>query len=227
MKRLSDKKIQDLFSEIGAIQLGSHFVYTSGRHGPNYVAKDQIGLDPKLTDHLAYELAFRLKESGLLIKNDGVVAVVGAPMGAIRLSDRVCYWLNVLFPRVDGIKLKSIYAEKREDGELSIKRGFPKIFREGNGNGIVCVEDILNTGKSALSLVSAVKTAGGNPVAIGALCNRGDSTAESLGVPNLVSLMNVKFDTFPEDGLPEWLTAIPVRTDLGHGAHWLETQAQK
>lgn len=209
---------------MGAIHTGSHFVYTSGLHGSNYVDKDRIGLDPELTQRLAYELAERLKS---FLVRDQIVAVVGAPMGALRLSDHVCFWLNRIFFRMDNVRFQSIYADKLADGSLEIRRGFPQILQGGNGNQVICIEDILNSGKSAKSLISAVRKAGGEPVALGALCNRGESTAESLGVPNLVSLMDVKFDTYLEDDLPDWLTAIPVRTDLGHGANWLAVQAQK
>lgn len=217
--RLSDSEIRRTFASMGAIHTDSHFVYTSGRHGSSYIDKDRIGLNPELTHRLAYELAERLKS--VLVRAQ-IVAVVGAPMGAIRLSDHVCFWLNRIFFRMDGVQFKSIYADKNDDGSLVLKRGFPKIFQEGQGGQAICIEDVLNSGDSARALVSAVREAGGEPVALGALCNRGQSTAESLGVPNFVSLMDVQFDTYSEDELPDWLARIPVRTDIGHGAKWLE-----
>lgn len=218
--RLNDHDVERLFEQMNAVIKGSHFVYTSGLHGPNYVKKDLLGLDPELTDMFAYELAWRLRQNQV---RDQVVAVVGAPMGAIRLSDRVCYWLNHIYGRADGIKFWSIYADKVADGTLVIKRGFPKIFEEGHGKQVFCVEDILNTGKSGKALVDAVRAVGGEPIALGALCNRGGVTAESLGVEKLASLMNVNFETFPPDALPESLAKIPVRTDLGHGQAYLDS----
>ena len=226
MTRLTEQDIKAIFARLNAIYTDSHFVYTSGKHGPHYVDKDSVGLDPETTHHLAYELAQRLCEQQIGAGGEEIIAVVGAPMGAIRLADSVAYWINKLFPRDNGVKVRSIYADKDGDG-LVIRRGFPKVFELGLGRGAFLIEDILNTGKSAAQLRDAVERAGGVPCRLGALCNRGGNTAQSLGVPGLVSLLDLAFEAFTVEEMPDWLKRRPVRTDLGHGAKWLETESNR
>ncbi len=226
MKRLNTEEISAIFAQLNAIHMNSHFVYTSGKHGAHYVDKDAVGLDPETTHHLAYELAQRLCEQQVGVGGEEIIAVVGAPMGAIRLADGVAYWVNKLFPRDNRVKVRSIYADKVGD-DLVIKRNFPKVFELGLGRGAFLIDDILNTGKSGKQLRDAVVRAGGVPYRLGALCNRGGNTAESLGVPGLVSLLDLKFEAFEEGEIPDWLKARQVRTDLGHGAKWLEIESNR
>lgn len=221
LNRLSDGEVAEMFEENGAVIRDSHFVYTSGKHGPHFVNKDKIGLNPLLTSHLAFELAHRIRES---VNLDQVVAVVGAPMGAIRLSEQVAYWLNTICPRSDGVIFSSIYADKEGDS-LVLKRGFPKVFNSVDGLGAVLIEDIVNTGKSAKQLCDAVRLACGEPTVLGVLCNRGEQTAESIRVPVFKPLMKLDFEAFTVDQMPVWLIDRPVRTDLGHGVKWLASFA--
>ncbi len=223
MKRLTDEEIRQIFERLNAIHTDSHFVYTSGKHGPHYVNKDTVGIDPSVTKHLAYEIASRLREKLDDESWETIVAVVGAPMGAIRLSEWVAYMMGAYFPRKNSFSFASLYADKKGD-DLVIGRGFDKHINTSNGCGVILIEDIINTGKSAKQLVQAVRSVGGNPLAIGALCNRGEQTANSLGVPTLLPLLELHFEAFDPNNLPDWLANRPVRIDLGHGAKFLAEQ---
>lgn len=220
MTRLSEQDIKAILARWNAIHTDSHFVYSGGKHGPHYIAKDTVGLKAKTTQHLAHELAWRLHEAEFYGFKDNIRTVVGAPMGAVRFADHVAYWLEELF----DMPVKSIYAEKQDKNTMIIRPAFHEVLQEGD---VLCIEDIINDGVGARQLVSAVEVADGRPAITGALCNRGDETASSINVNLLVSLLNVKFEKFTEEEMPDWLRERPVRTDLGHGAEWLQTQSNR
>jgi len=213
LPRLTQSDIRTLLSH--AIHLDSHFVYSGGKHGPHYIAKDTAGLKAKFTHHLAHELAWRLSEADFYGFKNNTRTVVGAPMGAIRFADHVAFWLEELF----DMPVNSIYAEKQDKNTMFIRPAFHDVIREGD---TLCIEDIINDGVGARQLVSAVKVADGRPAIMGALCNRGGQTADSIGVGLLVSLLDVNFEKYDADKMPDWLRARPVRTDLGHGKEYLD-----
>jgi orotate phosphoribosyltransferase len=220
LQRLFDKDIESMLSRANAIHLDSHFVYSSGEHGPHYIDKDKLGGKATITHHLGHELAWRLHEAEFHGFEDNIRTVIGAPMGAIRLSDHVAFWLERLF----NMKVESIYAEKRDKNSMFIRPAFHEIVQSGD---TLCIEDVINSGKGARQLVEAVEVVDGRPTITGALGNRGGQTAESIGVNLLVPLLQVNFESFTEEEMPDWLRERPVRTDLGHGAEWLQIQSNK
>lgn len=105
---------------------------------------------------------------------------------------------------------------KRE--QFTLKRGQAASVA---GKTVLVVEDVLNTGGSAARTVEAVRSAGGDVVAVAALCNRGGVTAADLDVPLLVSLLDVTMDAWDEPECPMCKSGVPVNTDVGHGKQYL------
>ena len=103
-----------------------------------------------------------------------------------------------------------------------IKRGYDKIVKD---HKCLIVEDVINSGKTIKDVAEAVLKAGGNVVGVGALCNRsgGRVSAETLGVPELFSLLDLNMKMFPEADCPICRERGPksVRTDLGKGKEFL------
>ena len=103
-----------------------------------------------------------------------------------------------------------------------IKRGYDKHVK---GKQCLIVEDVINSGATVVKTREAVLKVGGEVVGVGALCNRsgGKVTAETLGVPELFSLLDVDMKMFPEDSCPICKERGPksVRTDLGKGSEFL------
>jgi orotate phosphoribosyltransferase len=233
MQRLTDEEVRLILQQENAVHTSSHFVGTSGKHLDAYIDKDCIGRNPRVLDQFAFELAHRLCEDiDLSLHGANIVAVIGAPMGAVAFSSRVTYWINELFPRSDGIMIQSIYAEKDGDKAhlkssgitLKIRSSFAELLK--NGGGAISIEDILNTGGTAEDMLRKIEGAGGIPRRLGAICNRGGVTPEKLGIRVIKSLMNVTLKAYEAKDCPMCRDGVPMRTDLGHGMAFLATQKQ-
>lgn len=113
-----------------------------------------------------------------------------------------------------GREVLSIYAEKSSSGEgFEIKRGYDSYV---SGKRCLIVEDILNTGGSALKVIQKIKSLGGQPIGIAVLCNRGGVTPADLDhIPRLVSLIDVSFEAWSAADCPMCKKGIPINTSLG------------
>ena len=147
----------DILAEVGGILTGRHVVYTSGRHGSAYVNKDAVYPH---TERVA-ELCELLAES---VRGLAAEVVCGPALGGIILSQWTAHSLGAL----------AVFAEKLPAGGLGLRRGYDRLVA---GRRVVVVEDVLNTGGSVRDTVAAVRAAGGELVAVAALCNRGGLTA--------------------------------------------------
>lgn len=103
-----------------------------------------------------------------------------------------------------------------------IKRGYDKHIK---GKRCLIIEDIINSGATVVKTIDAVYRAGGHVAGVGCLCNRsgGKVTAETLGSPELFSLLDLDMQMFPEADCPICKEKGPesVRTDLGKGREFL------
>jgi orotate phosphoribosyltransferase len=227
--RLTFTDIAGLLNQYAVIQQNGHFVGTSGKHLSEYVDKDAVGRNPALLDHFAFELAHRLCEgSDLADPREDIIAVIGAPMGAIAFSSMVCYWINELYPRRDGVAIQSLYAEKGgpgKDDPFKIRASFAEIIK---GRGVISIEDILNSGLSARKMVQAILAAGGKPRRCGVLCNRGGILPEDINVPWLAGLYNVQMSAYDLSNAPCPMceSGTPINTKFGHGAKYVEIHGQ-
>jgi orotate phosphoribosyltransferase len=217
-KRLNESDIRRILAERQVVITDSHFVYSQptgrGDHGDTYVNKDAIYPDTEAISWLCAELAYRLDPVIALTGNK--IAVVGPAIGGVILSTWLGHWIQTIYPR----KVAAVYAEKAESGGFVLRRGYDKLV---SGRDTIVIEDILNSGGSARDTISAASAAGGNVIAVVALCNRGGVTAESLDVEFLEALVSFDLKKYPEDGCPICQAGqIPVRTDLGHGKDYLK-----
>jgi orotate phosphoribosyltransferase len=155
--------------------LSGHFVYTSGKHGPDYIQKDKVYTRPRHLDALCVMMAEWVYDNGMLAD------VVAAPaVGGINLATGVARELN----RLTGRDILAVYAEPADDvvyeskGEclatlqlnslltkdpsptiamfngdkvivrkkrMEFRRGYHELIR---GRHVLAVEDVINTGGS-------------------------------------------------------------------------------
>lgn len=193
----------EILSRRNAVLTGGHFVYTSGRHGDAYVAKDAI--IPHTTD-LA-ELCNLLANCFLGLRVEVMIAPATA---GIALGQWVAHHLRM---RGQGEPL-ALYADKTEDGFV-LQRGYDKLAYDKRG---IIIEDILNTGKSLRGTIAAARACGVNIVGAGALVNRGAITAAQLDIPVLYALADMQLTSWAADNCPLCEANIPINTDVGHGA---------
>lgn len=243
------KRTHEILLREGALIEG-HFVYTAEDHGPLYVAKDKVYANPNAVNEITQMMADAISDN--LVQEE--IVIVGPVIGGVNLSQGVARHLThdqQLF-RTAGEIVRAVFAEREErrlakygDGQsvviggsevelpegselvvkyptFALKRGYENIVR---GRKVVVVEDILNTGISAARTVAAVRAAGGEPVLAVAICNRGKVTAEKIGVPELISLLDLDLEAWPKKTCLLCQDDIPINTDFGHGKAFLERRS--
>ena len=167
----------ELFSRSGAF-LEGHFVYTSGRHGRQYLEKFRLLERAEYTEPLCRMIAASFEESG--------AEVVAAPTtGGIIMAYEVGRLLG----------LPGIFCERGEPGRV-FRRGF-KVER---GQKVLVVDDIVTTGGSLRDTFDAVKKLGGEIVGVGVLADRSGSEVD-VPYPYFACL-EVGFETWSAEDCP-------------------------
>ena len=129
---MAEKKVLELLRESEAM-LEGHFLLSSGRHSDKYFQCAKLLQYPDRTTKALAELAGRIKadiNAGKL----AVDTVAGPAMGGIIPAWELGRQLG----------LRSIFTERNEEGEMSLRRGF-EIKQDER---ILIVEDVITTGKS-------------------------------------------------------------------------------
>lgn len=198
----SDALLEEM-RRYGAV-ISGHFIGTSGKHLDTYLAKDAIMPHTEFISRLCRMIA----EKALPLQPDVVVGPIAC---GIIMSQWTAHHLSAL----SGREVLSVFTDEVENHQ-KLKRKYNRLV---SGARVVLVEDVVNTGKSILEVVETVKEKGGTIVHAYSLFNRGEPDAvvsERLGVPyeSLVYFPRVVYD---EGAVPEWLAAIPINTEYGHG----------
>ena len=207
---MEENRVKEIFAQTKAIITGSHVVYTSGKHGSDYVNKDAVYPYTEETDELCQAIAERF--------GDADVEVVVAPaVGGVILSQGVARHLT----KITGRKVFGIYAEKADEGDsLVIKRGYDKFVP---GKRVLVVDDVLTTGGSVKKIIELVRDVlNGIIVGVGVLCNQGNVQPEDVGgVPVLEALINVQMAMHDPDQCPLCAEGVPVNIEVGKGREFL------
>ena len=162
---MTDEEVLASLEEARAILTG-HFRLTSGRHSDRYVQCARVLEDPALVTRLAHAIVERLGERQ--------VDLVAAPaVGGIIIGFAVAQALGVKF----------IFSE-REGGAMTFRRGFDVPA----GARVLVVEDVVTTGGSVAEVVELVRAAGGVPVAVASLIDRGGPKAFDVELLPLLRL---------------------------------------
>jgi orotate phosphoribosyltransferase len=221
---MDKEKTRATLKRLGAVRKG-HFVYSSRMHGDTYVDKDRIYPHTIDTSHLAEALASEF----LPYRESSIDVVVGPAMGGIMLAGWVAYHLTL----ITGHEVLAAYAEKErmldpnvdmhtvfaETGRFVFKRGYRQMLATKR---VLVVDNIVNTGASAIAAIDAVRLAGGNVVGMGALTHRKGIIAKDLSsVPRFESLLGVMFRMTTGDTCPLCMKRIPVSADAGRGEEFL------
>ena len=166
--------------------LHGHFLLTSGRHSDVYFEKFRVLEQPKVLSALCSEIASHFKESRIDL-------VTGPTTGGIIIAFEVARQMG----------LPALYVES-ENGEKKLRRGGQVPEQARN----LVVDDVLTTGTSTLEVVEVIKKAGGEPIGVGVLIDRAE-TSPDFGVP-LFAAHKVQAQSFAADEVPDWLAAIPI-----------------
>ena len=188
---MSDRDARRAFESAGAFLRG-HFVYTSGRHGADYLEKFRILEDPQATTELAAMIVERFQPLQPEL-------VAGPTTGGIILAFEVARQLGV----------DAVYVERGEPGGRVLRRGF-EIAPETR---VLVVDDVVTTGGSLLETQACIAGAGGVVIGIGVLADR-TAGRVATDIP-FYACLTVDFPSYTPDGCPLCASGVPVAAPRG------------
>jgi orotate phosphoribosyltransferase len=181
------------FESAGAFLRG-HFVYTSGRHGADYLEKFRILEDPRATTTLATMIAERFKVLAPEL-------VAGPTTGGIILAYEVARQLGV----------DAVYVERGEGAGRVLRRG----FEIPAGARVLVVDDVVTTGGSLSETIACIRQAGGEVIGTGVLADR---TAGRAGIDVLFfACLTVDFPSYAPAECPLCAAGVPLAPPRGTG----------
>jgi orotate phosphoribosyltransferase len=146
---------------------------------------------------LAVEIGRRLAES--LAPRDPTL-VVGPTTGGVLLAFDTARQLEQSL----GHQVRAIFAEPMERGRRALRRGWPVT----SDDRVVLVDDILTTGVSLVETVTAVRAAGGEPLAAAVIVDRSSDPVD-LGCP-ITSLGRIEIASWPAVACPLCASGTPL-----------------
>lgn len=152
---MNPEHVINYFRQANAL-LEGHFLYTSGRHGRQFLQAARVLQYPDITEALCTALAAPFQAKGIEL-------VVGPATGGIILAYETARQLNC----------RAAFTEKDGD-EQALKRGFAL----KQGARVLVVEDIVTTGGSVRKTARHLLDRGADVEAIAVLIDRSGGKAE-------------------------------------------------
>lgn len=180
-------EILNKFIEAEAL-LEGHFILSSGLHSAKYIQCARVMMHPEIAYMLCQALVKKIKE-----KINNIEVVASPAMGGVIVGYEIARQLGV----------PAVFFE-RVEGKFCLRRG----FNISHNTRCLMVEDIITTGLSSRECISAIKDYSNNVIGATCLVDRSMGNAD-LGV-ELVSLTQLKIETYKKQDIPKWLQAIPV-----------------
>jgi orotate phosphoribosyltransferase len=187
----------------GAVLEGEYFfaLKKQGNISCKYINMDPVFTRPRVITLIGEQLAAPWKDSADTL---AAPAVGGIPL--LYAAAEAFHF----YPEV-------AWADKQRDGTFAFERmGFTKAIQ---GKKVVLLEDIVSTGGSAYAVAELVRQAGGEVIGASFVWNRGNVTAQELGVPILHSLIEESVEVFKAGEHPQW-GAWPLVMDIGHSEYF-------
>jgi orotate phosphoribosyltransferase len=183
---MTPQEVIDIFRATGAL-LEGHFVYTSGRHGRQFLQAARVLQYPSHTSRLCRAMAEKFKD-------DGIELVVGPATGGIMLA----------YDTARHLDCRCAYSEKDGQGGMAVKRG----FAIKPATRVLVVEDIVTTGGSVKKTIDHLRDRGADVVGVSVLIDRsgGMASFDCIYRP----LAELAMESYPADALPDDLRAAPA-----------------
>ncbi len=188
LKILTEQEILEEFRASEAL-LEGHFILSSGRHSAQYLQCARVLMDPvrgaRLTNALVAKMPSDIR--------DAIDIVVSPAMGGVIVGHEMGRALGT----------EAIFLE-RPEGIFELRRG----FRLEPGQKVLMMEDVITTGLSSREAIKAIREAGGDVIAAGALVDRSNGAA-SFDIP-FFPLVALEVPSYTDDEVPAELAAIPT-----------------
>lgn len=183
----SDNRIMQLLEESGALMKG-HFILSSGLHSDRYCQIAKLYENPAIGEQVAKLMVEKLPA-------DLQVDVVLAPaLGAILFGYELARALGV----------RSVFAERPSGEGFQLRRD----FEIGKGERVLVAENVVTTGKSVLEMLPLVQAAEAHIVGFATVADRSKGAFQPG--PPVFSLVDLNFEVYPPDSLPEHLRKVPA-----------------
>jgi orotate phosphoribosyltransferase len=220
---MSQGKALGLLENTGAV-LSGHFCLTrkeapTGKpdgwfHSRLYVNKATVCTYP----FIAMQIAEAMIDPFL---DDSIEIIASPAVGAVALGAYAALAFESETPSI-----RFVYAERKgEGGKMSLERGFAETVK---GRRVLVVEDIITSGGSVIETIKAVEAAGGYPVGVSVLWNRGGTKAQEEVFSNLrgggtfFSLIQKEITTNHWTECPECALGVPLDMRVGKAMDFLE-----
>tara|TARA_R110002033_G_scaffold11904_1_gene36788 strand:+ start:1081 stop:1719 length:639 start_codon:yes stop_codon:yes gene_type:complete len=187
-KTLTEEEILAEFRNCDALLQG-HFILSSGRHSSRYLQCARLLMNPARASRMANALAEKIPQN---IRHS-IDIVVSPAMGGVIIGHEMGRALD----------LDALFLE-RPEGTFELRRG----FRLEPGQKVLMMEDVVTTGLSSREAIQAIRDAGGDVIAAGALIDRSNGAAQ-FDVP-FFPLVTLDVPSYAADELPPELAAIPA-----------------
>ena len=169
--------------------LQGHFVLSSGRHSSKYLQCARLLMNPARAARMAEALAAKIPQN---IRRS-IDIVVSPAMGGVIIGHEMGRALG----------LDALFLE-RPEGTFELRRG----FRLEPGQKVLMMEDVVTTGLSSREAIQAIRDAGGDVIAAGALIDRSNGAAQ-FDIP-FFPLVTLDVPSYTADEVPAELAAIPT-----------------
>lgn len=185
---MNEDQILQEFRDSDAL-LEGHFVLSSGRHSMRYLQCARLLMQPARAARMAEALTAKIPQN---IRRT-IDIVVSPAMGGVIIGHEMGRALG----------LDALFLE-RPEGTFELRRG----FRLEPGQKVLMMEDVVTTGLSSREAIQAIREAGGDVVAAGALVDRSNGAAQ-FDVP-FYPLVTLDVPSYAPHELPPELAAIPA-----------------
>ncbi|VWX59598.1 Orotate phosphoribosyltransferase [Sphingorhabdus sp. 109] len=185
---LTEDEILAEFRNCDALLQG-HFILSSGRHSSKYLQCARLLMNPARAARMAEALAAQIPQN---IRR-AIDVVVSPAMGGVIIGHEMGRALG----------LDALFLE-RPEGTFELRRG----FRLEPGQKVLMMEDVVTTGLSSREAIQAIREAGGEVIAAGALVDRSNGAAQ-FDVP-FFPLVTLDVPSYTTDEIPADLAAIPA-----------------
>jgi orotate phosphoribosyltransferase len=185
---LTEDEILAEFRSSDALLQG-HFVLSSGRHSNRYLQCARLLMNPARAARMAEALAEKIPQN---IRRS-IDIVVSPAMGGVIIGHEMGRALG----------LDALFLE-RPEGTFELRRG----FRLEPGQKVLMMEDVVTTGLSSREAIQAIRNAGGDVIAAGALVDRSNGAAQ-FDIP-FFPLVTLDVPSYAADEVPDELAAIPT-----------------
>lgn len=185
---MTEEEILQEFRASDAL-LEGHFILSSGLRSGRYLQCARLLMNPARAAKMAEALAASIPQN---IRRT-IDIIVSPAMGGVIVGHEMGR----------ALALDALFLE-RPEGTFELRRG----FRLEPGQKVLMMEDVVTTGLSSREAIQAIRDAGGDVVAAGALVDRSNGAAQ-FDVP-FYPLVTLAVPTYAADELPPELAAIPA-----------------